>query len=101
MHDMAQSYMAKYERAKSIRREFEELYDEIFVYHNDRGLKTIRPVKDVMIRYLMRQPLLAYKNLHLVCSQAWFLTLHVGLILLQVVKCLKKKLMRLITSSIK
>ena len=32
MHDMAQSYMAKYEKAKSIRREFEELYDEIFEF---------------------------------------------------------------------
>ena len=45
MHDMAQSYMAKYERAKSIRREFEELYDEIFEYclPQRQGFKNYTP----------------------------------------------------------
>ena len=45
MHDMAQSYMAKYEKAKSIRREFEELYDEIFEYclPQRQGFKNYTP----------------------------------------------------------
>ena len=75
MQDLAQGYMAKYERAKTIRREFEEL-------------------KDVMIRYLMRRLSLAYKNLHLGYKQDLFLTLLDGLTLLQVVKCLKLNVMK-------
>ncbi len=32
MHDLAKGYIAKFEKAKTIRREFEDLYDEIFEY---------------------------------------------------------------------
>ena len=45
MIDLAQSYMAKYEKAKTIRREFEELYDEIFEYclPQRQGFKNYTP----------------------------------------------------------
>ena len=45
MQDLAQGYMAKYERAKTIRREFEELYDEIFEYclPQRQGFKNYTP----------------------------------------------------------
>jgi len=45
MHDLANSYIAKYEKAKTIRREFEDLYDEIFEYclPQRQGFKNYTP----------------------------------------------------------
>ena len=45
MHDLAKSYIAKFEKAKTIRREFEDLYDEIFEYclPQRQGFKNYTP----------------------------------------------------------
>ncbi len=45
MHDLAKGYIAKFEKAKTIRREFEDLYDEIFEYclPQRQGFKNYTP----------------------------------------------------------
>jgi len=67
MHEKtAEGMIQRYEKALTIRREFEELYDEIFEYclPQRQGFKNYTPGQGEMIRSLMRLQLLVYKNLH-------------------------------------
>ena len=101
--DIAKQYLKKYEKAKSHRQNFVDLFEECYEYALPQGSLFImkQQVKEGMTRYLMKLRSLAYKSLRLGYSKVLFPILHVGQTLQQVVKCLQTRVMKLITNLMK
>lgn len=93
-------YMKKYEKAKSLRENFVDLFEECYEYAlPQRESFTMKQLdKDAMIKYLTKLRLSVSKNLHRAYSKVLFLILHAGQTLELALKSLTNRVKALITS---